>query len=101
MSTDRIPPPPQGGTRGGHCAHLLRLGVQGELDVALAHDAQVLHHLDGRVAQHEVLGVIERLAGCHHDGLARVDAQRVQVLHVAHLGQGGTGCPSPMLPIPL
>ena len=84
----------QPGPSGG-CAHLLRLGVQGKLDVALAHDAQVLHHLHGCAPQHEVLGVVKGLAGRHHDGLARVDPQRVQVLHVAHLAAAGGACVSP------
>lgn len=63
------------------------LGVEGVLDVALAHDAQVADDLDGGVAQHVVLVVVERLAGSHHDGFSRVDAQRVDVLHVAHLSE--------------
>mmetsp|Transcript_42300 Transcript_42300/g.106728 ORF Transcript_42300/g.106728 Transcript_42300/m.106728 type:complete len:1156 (-) Transcript_42300:1205-4672(-) len=63
---------------------LLRAGVERELDVALTHDAQMSRYLDAHLAQHVVLGVGERLAGCHHDRLAGVHAQRIKVLHVAH-----------------
>lgn len=41
--------------------------VQGVLDVALAHDAEVSNHFDGRLPQHVILLVGERLAGGHHD----------------------------------
>lgn len=68
--------------------YLLGLRVQSVLDVTLAHDAQVSDDLDGGVPQHVVLMVVERLAGRHHDGLARVDSQGVDVLHVAHLSEG-------------
>lgn len=66
------------------------LRVEGVLDVALAHNAQVADDLDGRVAQHVVLVVVERLAGRHHDGFSSVDAQGVNVLHVAHLSEEQT-----------
>ena len=59
------------------------LGVVGILHVALAHDADVADDADGQLAQLVVVGVRERLAGGDDDGLARVDAQRVEVLHVA------------------
>lgn len=66
------------------------LRVEGVLDVALAHDAQVADDLDGRVAQHVVLMVVKCLAGRHHDGFSCVDAQGVNVLHVAHLSKEQT-----------
>ena len=59
------------------------VGVKRVLDVALAHDADVAHDLDGRVAQHVVLLVAERLRGRDDDRVARVHAQGVKVLHVA------------------
>ena len=40
-------------------------------------------NLDGEGAEFVVLGVCERLRGGNDDGLARVDTQRVEVLHVA------------------
>mmetsp|Transcript_33629 Transcript_33629/g.83769 ORF Transcript_33629/g.83769 Transcript_33629/m.83769 type:complete len:577 (-) Transcript_33629:2098-3828(-) len=61
-----------------------RVGVERVLDVALAHDAQVAHHVDGGGAQHVVLRVRERLRGCDYDGVSRVHAERVEVFHVAH-----------------
>mmetsp|Transcript_13563 Transcript_13563/g.24040 ORF Transcript_13563/g.24040 Transcript_13563/m.24040 type:complete len:838 (+) Transcript_13563:2027-4540(+) len=60
------------------------LRVERVLDVALAHDAEVAHHLHGRLAQHVVLVVRQRLAGRQHDGVPRVHAEGVEVLHVAH-----------------
>lgn len=65
--------------------YLLRLRVEGVLDVTLSHDAQVSDDLDGSVPQHVVLIVVERLTGRHHDGLPSVDTQRVNVLHVTYL----------------
>lgn len=65
--------------------HLLRLGVEGVLDVALAHDAEVSDDFDGRVPQHVVLAVVESLTGRHDDGLPSMDAQRVNILHITHL----------------
>ena len=59
--------------------------VEGVLDVALTHHAQVPDDLDSRGPEDVILPVGERLAGRDHDGLARMDAQRVQVLHVADL----------------
>ena len=65
--------------------YLLRVRVERVLDVAFADDADVTDDLGSRAAQHVVLDVGERLARRHHDRLARVDSQRVHVLHVAHL----------------
>ena len=44
----------------------------------MAHDA------DGEFAQLVVFGVGKGLRGSNHDALARVYAQRVEVLHVTH-----------------
>ena len=41
------------------------------------------HNLDGFLAEEMVFVVGEGLAGGHHDALAGVDAQRVEILHVA------------------
>jgi len=59
------------------------VGIEGELDVALAHDAQVADDPEGERPQLVILGVGQRLGRCDHDALAGVDAQRVEVLHVA------------------
>ena len=67
--------------------YLLGLRVEGVLDVALSHDAQMADDLDGGVPQHVVLVVVQRLARSHYDGLSRVNAQRVDVFHVTHLGR--------------
>ena len=58
-------------------------GVERVLDVALADDAEMADGLDRHRAEQLVLLVVERLARGHDDGLARVDAHRVEVLHVA------------------
>mmetsp|Transcript_25250 Transcript_25250/g.75010 ORF Transcript_25250/g.75010 Transcript_25250/m.75010 type:complete len:998 (+) Transcript_25250:65-3058(+) len=64
-------------------AVVVRVRVERVLDVALADDAEVAHDLDRRRAEHVVLVVGERLRGRYHDRLARVHAERVEVLHVA------------------
>ena len=64
-------------------AVVLGLRVVGILHVTLAHDADVADDADGQLAQLVVVGVRERLAGGDDDALACVDAQRVEVLHVA------------------
>lgn len=51
--------------------------VQGVLDVALSHDAQVTHYLYGCLPQHVVLLVGQSLAGGHHDGVT-LDRKRQQ-----------------------
>mmetsp|Transcript_71718 Transcript_71718/g.154842 ORF Transcript_71718/g.154842 Transcript_71718/m.154842 type:complete len:1117 (-) Transcript_71718:111-3461(-) len=65
-------------------AELLAVRVHRVLDVTLADDADVAHDLLGALAQPEVLRVGERLRGRDDDGVARVDAHGVEVLHVAH-----------------
>ena len=52
------------------------------MHVTLTHDADVTDNLDGEGAQFVIFGVGERLAGGHHNRLARMDAQRVEVLHI-------------------
>mmetsp|Transcript_8149 Transcript_8149/g.18901 ORF Transcript_8149/g.18901 Transcript_8149/m.18901 type:complete len:259 (-) Transcript_8149:1998-2774(-) len=64
-------------------AVVLGVLVEGVLDVALADHAQMPHHLDSGVAKHVVVVVVQRLRGRHHDRLARVDPEGVEVLHVA------------------
>ena len=61
-----------------------RVGRQRELDVAPAFDAQRPDDLQAGAPQHLVLFVGERLAGSHHNAVARVHAHRVDVLHDAH-----------------
>ena len=65
-------------------AVILGIGVEGVLHVALADDAHVADDADAQGAELVVLGVGQRLRGGDDDALARVDAQRVEVLHVAH-----------------
>ena len=54
------------------------------LDVALADDAEPPHDLERSLAQQEVLAVRQRLRRRNDDRVARVHAERVEVLHVAH-----------------
>lgn len=49
--------------------------MQGVLNVALSHDAEVAHHFDGRLSQHVVLLVGQSLAGSHDDGVT-LDGKR-------------------------
>ena len=59
------------------------LRVQSQLHVAPAHDPQVGDDVQRRLAEHLELLVRQGLGGGHHDGVAGVDAHRVQVLHGA------------------
>ncbi|TNN53470.1 hypothetical protein EYF80_036312 [Liparis tanakae] len=52
-----------------------QLGVESVLDVALSHDAEVPDDFDGRVPQHVVLVVVQRLTGRHHDGFSSMNAE--------------------------
>lgn len=69
------------------CWYLLRLWVQSILDVTLPNNAEVSNDFDGRVPEHVVFIVIERLTRRHHNGFSRMDSQRVDVLHVTHLNE--------------
>ena len=79
----------EGGGAREACVHLnhaivFRLGVEGILHVTFAHDADVAHDANGKLAEFVVFIVGERLRGGYHDALARVNAERVEVFHVAH-----------------
>ena len=67
--------------------------LEGKLAVAAALDAQLGDDVQRRRAQHLVFLVREGLAGGHHDGVAGVDANRVQVLHVADGDDVALGVP--------
>mmetsp|Transcript_11119 Transcript_11119/g.20610 ORF Transcript_11119/g.20610 Transcript_11119/m.20610 type:complete len:955 (+) Transcript_11119:141-3005(+) len=75
-------------------AVLERPRVERVLDVALADDAQVPNHLDGGGPELEVLAVAQGLGRGHHDGVARVHPQRVEVFHVAHRDAVVPGVPN-------
>ena len=64
-------------------AVVLGIGVEGELHVALADDAHVADDPYRKLAEQVVLMVGEGLRGSDHDTLAGMDAERVEVLHVA------------------
>ena len=64
-------------------AVVLAVGAEGVLDVALADDADVAHDVDGLLAEEVALVVGQGLAGSDHDALTGVDAERVEILHVA------------------
>ncbi len=70
---------------GVHLDHavVLAFGAEGELHVAFADDADVARDADAQLAQLVVFAVGERLRRSHHDALAGMDAQWVEVLHVA------------------
>ena len=69
---------------GVHLDHavIFRLRIQGVLHVALSHDAHVADDLDGNLAEAVVFPVAEGLGRSHHDAFSRMDAQRVEVLHI-------------------
>ena len=58
-------------------------GVERELDVALADDAEVADRPDRDRAQQLVLRVVQRLRRRDDDRVAGVDPHRIEVLHVA------------------
>ena len=60
------------------------VGVERQLHVAAAHDAKMRDNVQGRLTQHLELLVRQGLGGGHHNGVAGVDAHRVQILHGAH-----------------
>ena len=63
---------------------VFRFGIEGILHVTLAHDADVADNADSQFAQFVIFAVGECLRRSHHDTFARVDTQRVEVLHVAY-----------------
>ena len=58
--------------------------IERVLDVALADDPQVPDHPQRYPAQQVVLFVAERLAGSDHDRFPRVDAEGIEIFHVAN-----------------
>ncbi len=68
-------------------------GVQGQLDVAAAHNAQMGDDVQGGGAEHLKLPVRQGLGGGHHDGIPGVDPHGVQILHGAHGDDVAHGVP--------
>ena len=62
---------------------LKAVGIQRQLHVAAAHDAQMGDDVQRRLAEHLELLVRQRLGGGYHDGVAGMDAHRVKVFHGA------------------
>src|SRR5262249_43123279 len=69
------------------------LRVQGELYVAAALDTERADDLQARRPEHLVLLIRERLRRRYDDGVPRVDAHRIQVLHVTDGDTGVVGVP--------
>ena len=63
----------------------MRLWIQGILYVTLSDDPKVPNNLNGGSTKHIVLDVCQCLTRGNHDGLPRVYAKRVYVLHVTDL----------------
>lgn len=57
--------------------------IERELHVAAAFDLQGTDQPQGAVAQQLILLVGQRLARSHHDRVARMDADRIDVFHIA------------------
>ena len=57
--------------------------MERELNVAAALDVERANHVDAGGAQHLVVEIAQRLRGRDDDRVAGVDADRVDVLHVA------------------
>ena len=60
-----------------------RIGVQGKLNVATALDLEFPNDLDRAVLQHFEVVLVEGHNGRYDDGIARVDAHRIDVFHAA------------------
>ena len=58
--------------------------VKSELHVAASLYLQCPYYLEGTVTEHVVFLVREGLAGSHDYGVSRMDAYRVEILHVAY-----------------
>ena len=80
------------GSQGGRTAQtrvdldhaiVFRVGIEGILNVAFTYDAQVADDGDGAFAQEMVFTVGQGLGRSDDDTLAGVDAERVEVLHIA------------------
>jgi len=54
------------------------------LDVAFSNDAKVADNIDGRGAESVIVAIRESLAGCHNNGVARVDSEGIKIFHVAN-----------------
>ena len=71
---------------GVHLDHavVVRLGVERVLDIAFADDPDVADHLFGKFLQQGQFLVVQRTGRGHHNALAGVDSQRIEVLHTGH-----------------
>ncbi len=69
---------------------IVALRVEAELHVAAAFDAERADDLEGGAAEHLVLLIPEGLRGSDDDGVAGMDAHRINVFHVAD-GDAGIG----------
>ena len=65
-------------------AIVLAFGVESILHVALAHDADMTHDADGQFTQFVIFAVGEGLGGGDDNRFTSVDAEWVEVFHVAH-----------------
>ena len=61
---------------------VFRLGVEGILHVTLADNTDMTDNLDSQRTQLMILRIGERLRRSHHNRLSRMDAQRVEILHI-------------------
>ena len=63
-------------------------GVQRKLDVAAAFDFQRTDNFQRTVPKHLIFPVGQGLGRAHHNGVAGVDAHRIQIFHITN-GDGG------------
>ena len=73
------------------------LRVQRELHVAAALNLEGANQLEGAVAEQMVFLIGQGLAGGHDDGVAGVDANRIDVLHVADGDGSVVGVPHDLI----
>ena len=63
---------------------IFTLGIEGILHITLTHDADMAHNADRQLAKFVIFAVGQRLRRGNHDRFARVNAERVEVFHIAH-----------------
>ena len=72
IKTPLIFPPSQGGR------------IESILHVAFADNSQTFHYFNTRLPKPVILFVVQRLTGRNDDGIARMDAERIHIFHIAH-----------------
>ncbi len=63
---------------------IFRIRVQTILHVTLTHNPHMTNNFDGNLPQFMVLAVAQRLGRSNHNTFARMNTQRVKILHITY-----------------